>query len=186
MGDTIPKKDQYVKNVASNEIAFLKNKFPVEVDVEAIKVGKGNATVSISNNGKHITSQSVNFPNGKYDYKHLTFVLDAKELGYQRYTVSVSKANGEYNYSNNTRDFYIEILDARSPFNVYCHFLSISANHFSFLYKKSDSTMEITNQGNSHNIEISETKRISSHEFSKKSVIFHHKIIQIKQVLWQF
>jgi hypothetical protein len=114
VGDTIPKKDQYVKNVASNEIAFLKNKFPVEVDVEAIKVGKGNATVSISNNGKQISSQSVNFSNGKYDYKHLTFLLDAKELGYQRYTVSVSKANGEYNYSNNTRDFYIEILDARS------------------------------------------------------------------------
>lgn len=114
VGDTVPKRDQYIKNVASNEIAFLKNKFPVEIDVEAIKVGKTTATVSISNNGQQIASQSVNFSDGKYDYRHLSFLLDASKVGYQQYTVSISKGNNEYNYSNNVRNFYIEILDTRS------------------------------------------------------------------------
>ncbi len=114
VGDTVPKKDQYIKNVASNEIAFLHNKFPVEVDVEAIKVGKSSATVSIQSNGQTITSQSVSFSDGKYDYRHLSFLLDASKTGYQQYTVVISKGNSEYNYSNNIRNFYIEILDSRS------------------------------------------------------------------------
>ena len=118
VGDTIPKKDQYIKDVASNEIAFLKNKFPVEVDVEAVKIGKGNATVSVSSNGQTIASQSVNFPNGIYDYKHVSFLLDATKIGHQRYTVSVSKTQNEYNYVNNSRSFYIEIVDARSKILV--------------------------------------------------------------------
>lgn len=114
VGDTIPKKDQYIKNVASNEIAFLKNKFPVEIDVEAIKAGKSTATVTISNNGQQVASQSVQFTDGKYDYKHLSFLIDATKVGYQQYTVAISRGNNEYNYSNNIRNFYIEILDARS------------------------------------------------------------------------
>lgn len=114
VGDTIPKKDQYIKHVASNEIAFLKNKFPVEIDVEAIKVGKSSAVVSISNNGRQVASQNVHFSDGKFDYKHVSFLLDADKTGYQQYTVSISKGMDEYNYSNNIRNFYIEILDARS------------------------------------------------------------------------
>ena len=114
VGDTVPKKDQYIKDVSSNEIAFLKNKFPVEVDVEAYKVGTSNAVVTISTNGQQVASQSVNFSDGKYDYKHLSFLLDAAKVGHQQYTVSISKTQNEYNYSNNKRNFYIEILDARS------------------------------------------------------------------------
>jgi len=114
IGDTIPKKDQYVKDVETNEIAFLRNKFPVEVDIEGVKVGKSNVVVSISSNGKQVASQSVNFSNGNYDYKHVSFLLDATKIGHQQYTISISKAKNEYNYKNNSRSFYIEILDARS------------------------------------------------------------------------
>lgn len=114
VGDTVPKKDQYIKDVESNEIAFLKNKFPIEVDVEAVKVGKSKATVSLSSNGKQIASQQVDFSNGTYDYKHVSFLVEANVVGHQRYTVSISKTSNEYNYLNNSRSFYIEILDARS------------------------------------------------------------------------
>ena len=114
VGDTIPKRDQYIKDVASNEIAFLKNKFPVEIDVEAYKMGKSNATVTISNNGVQVASQNVNFSDGNYDYRHVSFLLDATKIGYQQYTVTISKGSAEYNYSNNVRQFYIEILDSRS------------------------------------------------------------------------
>ncbi len=114
VGDTVPKKDLYIKDVSTNEIAFLKNKFPVEVDVEAIKIGKSSATVVISSNGKQVASQTVNFTNGIYDYKHLSFLLDANKIGHQQYTVSISKTQNEYNYTNNIRSFYIEILDSKS------------------------------------------------------------------------
>jgi hypothetical protein len=114
VGDTVQKRDQYIKNVASNEVTFYKNKFPVEVDIEAIKMGKGNATVSISSNGKVVASQQIKYKDGKRDFEHVTFLLDADKIGFQTYTVSISDASNEYNYKNNKRIFYIEVIDSRS------------------------------------------------------------------------
>ena len=114
VGDTIPKRDQLIKNVVSNEIAFYRNQFPVQVDLEALKIGNANALVSISRDGKTISSQNVNYSNSNYEFKQLTFMLDADKIGYQRYTVTVSRLDNEYNYQNNSRNFYVEILDSRN------------------------------------------------------------------------
>jgi hypothetical protein len=113
-GDTTQKRDQFIKNVASNDIAFLKNKFPVEVDVEAIKMGREGATVSISQNGNVLATKKIQYKDGKRDFEHVSFELEAKGLGFQTYTVSVSKAGNEYNYKNNSRVFYIEVVDSRN------------------------------------------------------------------------
>ena len=52
VGDTTPRKDQLIKNVSVNEIAFLNNEFPVEVDLESIKLGGKSVSVIIFENGK--------------------------------------------------------------------------------------------------------------------------------------
>lgn len=114
VGDTIQKRDHYIKNVAVNEVTFYKNKFPVEVDIEAIKMGKGTSTVSISSNGKTIASQKITYEDGKRDFEHLTFLLDADKIGFQSYVVTVNKESNEYNYKNNQRIFYIEVIDSRN------------------------------------------------------------------------
>jgi hypothetical protein len=114
VGDTVQKRDQYVKNVASNDVTFYKNKFPVEVDIEAIKMGKGSATVSILSDGKTIASQKITYKDGKRDFEHVSFLLDADKIGFHAYTVAVSRASNEYNYKNNSRVFYIEVIDSRS------------------------------------------------------------------------
>lgn len=114
VGDTNTHKDQLIRDVASNEIAFLKNKFPVEVDVEALKMGKVSSRVSILHKGKAIASQNVSYENGTFDYKHLSFELEATEVGFQYYTVEISPVAGEYTIKNNTRSFYIEVLDGRN------------------------------------------------------------------------
>lgn len=114
VGDTLPKKDQLIRDVSSNEIAFLKNKFPVEVDIEALKTGKTGARVSILHDGKTVASQQVSYDNGTFDFRHLSFELEATQTGFQHYTVEVSPIDGEYTLKNNRRSFYIEVLDARN------------------------------------------------------------------------
>lgn len=114
VGDTTQKRDHYIKNIAANEIVFFKNKFPIEVDLEAIKMGKGTSTVSISSNGKVVASQKVTYKDGKRDFEHLSFLLDADKIGFQTYTVSVTEESNEFNYKNNKRVFYIEVVDSRS------------------------------------------------------------------------
>ncbi|MEN9971953.1 MAG: hypothetical protein RIS20_300 [Bacteroidota bacterium] len=114
VGDTTPKKDHYVKNVSANDLAYLNNDFPVEVDVEAFKLGGKSAVVSILHNGKTVASQNITYSNQKKTFKQLDFQLKADKVGVQSYTVVVSNIAGEYSVKNNRRNFYIEVVDARS------------------------------------------------------------------------
>lgn len=114
VGDTITKRDQLIKHIAHNDIAFLKNEFPVVVDIEGIKMGRTNTEVSIESNGKKIASKVVNFQDGVSDYEQVTFLLTAAAPGIQQYVVKLTHKENEYNYENNTRTIYVEVIDSRS------------------------------------------------------------------------
>lgn len=114
VGDIIPKKDHFIKHITANDIAFLNNEFPVEVDVEAFKIGKRNANISIYKNGKKIASQVLKYESGKYDFTEANFILKADNIGFQTYTVKLEAIGGEYTLKNNQRSFYVEVIDSRN------------------------------------------------------------------------
>lgn len=114
VGDTITKRDQLIKHISHNDIAFLKNDFPVVIDIEGIKMGKTSTEVSIESNGKKIASQTVGFQDGTSDYEQITFLLTANQPGIQQYVVKLSHKDNEYNYENNSRTIYVEVIDSRS------------------------------------------------------------------------
>lgn len=114
VGDTITKRDQLIKHIAHNDIAFLKNEFPVVVDIEGNKMGKTSTEVSIESNGKKMASQIIHFEDGVSDYEQVTFLLTAATPGIQQYTVRLSHKENEYNYENNVRTIYVEVIDSRS------------------------------------------------------------------------
>lgn len=114
VGDTIPRKDQLIKNISVNDIAFFNNDFPVEVDLEAIKFEGKSVRVEIYENGKIIASQAFNYAQGKKDFKQLNFVLKANKIGFQSYTVKLQSLDGEYTLKNNRRTFYVEVIDSRN------------------------------------------------------------------------
>jgi hypothetical protein len=146
VGDTIAKKDQLIKDVISNDITFLKNKFPVEVNLEAFKVGKQSVNVTISKNGKTIANQKVNYTDGEYENKQILFELEANSLGFQHYVVEVNGIENEYTLKNNKKSFYVEVLDSRNKI-----LLLSAAPHpdlsaiKSVLEKDENSTVEIQN-----------------------------------------
>ncbi len=114
VGDTIPKKDHFIKHITANDIAFLNNEFPIEVDVEAFKIGKRNANISIYKNGQKIASQVLKYESGKYDFTEANFILKADKIGFQTYTVKLEAIDGEYTLKNNQRSFYVEVIDSRN------------------------------------------------------------------------
>jgi hypothetical protein len=114
VGDTTPRKDQLIKNVSVNDIAFLNNEFPVEVDVESIKLGGKSVSVSIFENGKQIASQSITYSNSKRDFKQVNFTLKANKIGFQTYVVKLKSLDGESTLKNNQRTFYLEVIDSRN------------------------------------------------------------------------
>jgi hypothetical protein len=114
VGDTTPRRDQLIKNVSVNDIAFLNNEFPVEVDVESIKLGGKSVSVSIFENGKQIASQSITYSNSKRDFKQVNFTLKANKIGFQTYVVKLKSLDGESTLKNNQRTFYVEVIDSRN------------------------------------------------------------------------
>jgi hypothetical protein len=114
VGDTVAKKDQYIKQVTSNDFAFFKNQFPVEVDIESIKLQGKIARIDILRDGNVVATQKVNYEKSTYSFKQINFLLTADRLGVQRYSIRLQSLDGEYSLKNNQRDFYIEVLDSRS------------------------------------------------------------------------
>jgi hypothetical protein len=114
VGDTIRKKDLLIRNTLQNEIAFLGNSFPVEVTVEGDLVNDLKTNVKILKNNKEVKRKDVSFGDADFSQQKIEFQLNADAVGFQEYKVVIESVDGESNYENNERTFYIEVIDSRS------------------------------------------------------------------------
>ncbi|HLW29227.1 MAG TPA: hypothetical protein VKX29_00065 [Brumimicrobium sp.] len=114
VGDTIQKADHLIKSVVANEIAFLGNKFPVEVSVVGNKTPNQTFVLKLLKDGKVIDSKELKHQDNDYSLVKSDFLLDANSVGMHEYTVNIESFSNEFNYENNTKTFYVEVLDDRS------------------------------------------------------------------------
>jgi len=114
VGDTIPKKDQLIKHVSVNDVAFLANDFPIEVDISSYQLQGKSTQVSVFHDGKKIASKQITYSAETKDYQQLKFLIPATKVGFQRYSIELTPLNEEYTLKNNTKTFYVEVMDTRS------------------------------------------------------------------------
>lgn len=112
LGDTTIHKDVLIPDVHHNSIAFLGNKFPVEIVVNANKAAGETATLTLSKGGQVLSTQKIS-PNTESYSTVVPLELEASSVGIQKYTAVISTLNGEENTINNRFDFFVEVLDAR-------------------------------------------------------------------------
>ena len=110
LGDTIRKTDAAITKVKTNKVAFLKNKFPVEIELKFDKLKGKIAYVDIENDKKLVYSSTVAI--GTEDEYKLEFAyLEATKAGLQHYKVHVQPFDGEVNLKNNEYEFVIQVLE---------------------------------------------------------------------------
>lgn len=112
LGDTTVRKDLILSKVLSNRIAYLGNKFPIEIQINARQLGGKNSTCTVLKGSTVLFVQQVVI-NGTDFSATIPVLLDAKETGLQRYTIKLSNINGEATYSNNVKDIFVDVLDGR-------------------------------------------------------------------------
>ncbi len=116
LGDTTQKKDLYIQHILYNNIAYLGDKFPVQVDISAFNCSNQSTKItleSVTGSSTRIIAEE-NIPlNSKNFFTTKTFIVDAAQSGIRRYRVRLTTVDGEQNTHNNVRDFFVEILDAR-------------------------------------------------------------------------
>lgn len=116
LGDTTAKKDLVLKRVFHNKIAYLGDKFTVQMDVAARNCAGANTNITVSkldgNEVRNLQTIPLNINNADF-FTTREVVLEAKEPGVQRYRISLSQVSGEKSVANNSREFFVDVLDAR-------------------------------------------------------------------------
>lgn len=112
LGDTVPKKDLVLKKVYNNQITYLGDQFNVQVDIAAINCSASATKLVVSREGKKLQEKVINIENNDFFITE-EITLEATASGVQKYTVSLSSIGGEATKANNTKNFYIDVLDAR-------------------------------------------------------------------------
>jgi hypothetical protein len=112
LGDTTLKRDLMIQQVNHNQLAYLNNTFPVEVNIDGRKLQGKSSVLRIEKNGKLLETRPINITGNSF-LKKEEFRFKADESGIQRYRVTLSPVEGEFTQANNVRDFFIEVLDSR-------------------------------------------------------------------------
>jgi len=112
MGDTTVRKDILIANLRYNRTTFKGNIFPVEITLDARQCAGQTVTLSVFKGTEKIYSAPVAIRSQRFNTL-IPVYLEANSAGVQRYTVSVSKLDGEINSANNEAGFYIDVTDSR-------------------------------------------------------------------------
>jgi hypothetical protein len=116
LGDTTPKKDLLVKRVFHNKIAYLGDKFSLQVDVAATNCAGQQTVLNISKvEGEQVkTLQTIPISVAGNDFFTTKEVqIEADQPGVAQYRISVAALPGEASTANNRKDIFIDVLDAR-------------------------------------------------------------------------
>lgn len=116
LGDPTPVRDIGIKRVFHNEVAYQGDQFQVQIDLQGRNCQGERTELIISEirEGKAIVldRQPVSLDQDPF-FVTKEILLDAGRAGVHQYRFALQSLSKEKNTDNNSRDIYIEILDAR-------------------------------------------------------------------------
>jgi hypothetical protein len=116
LGDTTPKRDLLVKRVFHNKIAYLGDKFTMQVDVAATNMGNSQSVLTVSKvDGDQVKQlQSIPVSINKNDFFITKEIqIEADKAGVAQYIIALAKLPNEASAANNSKEIFIDILDGR-------------------------------------------------------------------------
>jgi hypothetical protein len=121
LGDTTPQRDLLVKRVFHNRIVYLEDKFSIQVDLAADNAAGSNTRVNIYKivDGKTqlLKQEAVSIDRNSW-FETREFILSADQAGVQRFRITLSEISEEATTINNSKDIFIDVLDARQKILV--------------------------------------------------------------------
>ncbi len=112
LGDTIPQRDLIISNIRHNRITYLNNIFPLEVTVEARQASGLRSRLRVIHQGNTVHEETISFTSDSY-FETFNIELEALETGIKRYSIELDPVDDEISLDNNTREFFIEVIDSR-------------------------------------------------------------------------
>lgn len=112
LGDTSEQRDILIKEVLFNEIAYLNNEMPIRVKIQSNGFDQAALQVRLRNKDKVLETKTLNLSNGKTQGE-VSFLTKPDEVGLRQYRIEVSRLDREISYRNNSRRFFVNVLETR-------------------------------------------------------------------------
>jgi hypothetical protein len=112
VGDTIPPKDIRITGVRANQVAFLGNQFPIQVDLSAFGMAGQQATLTLTQGQKVLATRPVKIT-GESFFETADFLVSSAAKGLQRFTLELRSPGGEKVQGTTRREVYVDIIDGR-------------------------------------------------------------------------
>lgn len=117
MGDTSERVDASISHLKYNKIAYLGNKFPVEINIKAKQLNGNKKKLTITKDGKTIDSRDIEYNASDYSTTE-HFILEADNKGLQYYTIQLQTADNEISVTNNLRTIAIDVIDNKQKIAI--------------------------------------------------------------------
>jgi len=116
LGDTTQRRDLLIRRVFHNKIAYLDDRFSIQIDVSARNAAGTRTRLSVSRVGdggtKELHAENIELDRNDF-FTTREVILDADRPGVQRYRISLTGIGEEVSTANNRRDIFVDVLDAR-------------------------------------------------------------------------
>ncbi len=113
LGDSSRPKDLLVKDVMYNQVVYLGNDFPIEVQIEASRYKGKETELSVIKNGQPVYTKKIQIPNDAYSFQVMIPAISADKPGTMKLSISLRPLEGEVTRVNNYRDIFVEVIDSR-------------------------------------------------------------------------
>ena len=117
MGDTNLPRDLILKKIICNKSAFLGDKFPVEIQIEADKCSNEKTELRVMQGDEVLFTRALQF-SGDKDFRKVEVMLDAKAKGLQRFKAILKPVTGENSIQNNSEEFFVDVNDTRQKIAI--------------------------------------------------------------------
>ncbi|MBN2745383.1 MAG: VWA domain-containing protein [Bacteroidales bacterium] len=112
IGDTVRKRDLIVSRLITNDISFVGDRFPIQVDLKAIKYKNSRLTIQFLYDDKIVETKEV-LLTSDYQVINLAFYLKANQSGLHKISIRVLELPNEVNRFNNVATRFVEVIDNR-------------------------------------------------------------------------
>ena len=123
-GDTTQYKDLMISDVFFNKIAYLGDKFTLQIDLKALQAENTQSRLTIeqiqSATRKKIWEENVQIRQEDY-FSTKTVEIEATTPGMMRLRLTLAPTGDEKNKNNNVKDIYVEVLDGRQKILLYAN-----------------------------------------------------------------
>jgi len=113
VGDTTQYEDVRISSVNTNKFAFLKNKYPIEINVAYTGNQNINTWVAITVNGKNVYRENIKLSNTN-SVKIINTQIEANTVGIKNIKVFVNSIPNERNTINNEKNLAVEVIDEKT------------------------------------------------------------------------